>query len=200
MQNVGGCGDDKECPGRVCPPGKEGKCVLRMSEGEGPTGSQVLNKPRIDLRPGPAPGSSHPGLSSRVAKGQVRFSKHRLLVSKCSCFFIQCQPEVAYASSTKMLCREAKCRNLCLRFSTFTRRMTTRGSQPRSTWNWKAEPRLGGARAKVESSRRWEGRDRAARVKGQVWECLLKRTCWGEPALTPRGFGNWPPARESPAK
>lgn len=63
------------------------------------------------------------------------------------------------------------------------------GTQPRSTWNWKAEPKPGGARAKVESSRRWEGRGGAAGVKGQVWECLLKRTCRGEPS--PHTSGIW---------
>ena len=46
---------------------------------------QVLNKPRIDPRPDPARGSSHRGLSSTVTKGQIQFSKHRLLVSKHAC-------------------------------------------------------------------------------------------------------------------
>lgn len=61
------------------------------------------------------------------------------------------------------------------------------GAQPRSTWNWKAEPRLQGARATVESSSRW-GRDGTAGVKGQVWGCLLKRTCWGEPSAHTSGI------------
>lgn len=74
------------------------------------------------------------------------------------------------------------------------------GTQPRSTWNWKAEPRLRGARAKVESSRRWEGRHGAAGVKGQVWECYWKERAGESPALTPRGFGNWPSAVESLAR
>ena len=61
-------------------------CTENVRERESPMYLQVLNKPGIDLRPGPAPGSSHHGLSRRVAKGQIQFSKHRLLVSKCSCF------------------------------------------------------------------------------------------------------------------
>lgn len=32
----------------------EVKCVLRMSESKSPTYPQVLNKPRVDLRPGSA--------------------------------------------------------------------------------------------------------------------------------------------------
>lgn len=103
--------------------------------------------------------------------------------------FALCQSGAAEASNTKESCREAKCRKLGLRFSPFTRRMTMWGTQPRSTWNWKAEPKPGGARAKVESSRRWEGRGGAAGVKGQVWECLLKRTCRGEPS--PHTSGIW---------
>lgn len=62
-------------------------CTENVREGGG--GSlmclQVLNKPRIDQGSDPAQGSSHHGLSSRVAKGQIQFSKHRLLVSKCAC-------------------------------------------------------------------------------------------------------------------
>ena len=66
-------------------------CTENVRDGAGGGGGalmclQVLNKPRIDPRPDPAKGSSQHGLSSRVAKGQVQFSKHRLLGSKCACF------------------------------------------------------------------------------------------------------------------
>lgn len=121
---------------------------------------------------------------------QGQFSKHRLWWNKCSCP-AQRQLEVACVSSPKNLRREAKRRNLGWRVSTFTRRMSAWGTRPRSTWDWKAAVLLGGARARVENCRRWKGRDRAAWGKGQVWECLLKGTCWGEPSPHTSGIWIW---------
>lgn len=57
--------------------------------------------------------------------------------------------------------------------------MTMWGTQPRSTWNWKAEPRLRGARAKVESSRRWEGSGGEARVKRPSLGMFIEKTVLG---------------------